>query len=967
MITAASDADAPPNVRWLAAVCGKNAVSRSWRRRTHPNAVTEDERTYVKDTLLQKLGEQHSTVAIQISVWVSRIARIDFPNGWPSLITDLCEKVKCSNEQVMFHSLSTLDLVIEGISSKRLHSDRKRFYQVAPAIFGALYEHFVVHLQTLIQNPNRQDGMKKSFSVVEKCLECFQKLVNYGSERITAFQHLPSVFSKFIDMPELFLRGAAGGTELQLRLSHLAAELIVTTQKRDPVHFQEFLPKFLEIYYNCLMAFRFGTSDESACFQAALFVRNVLECPDYDLGSASFAEFKAKRGTGVKMPDGVCPQACRYILLSFFDENRVNALIESLISNVFILSNRELETWANDPEALVREEDAADWGTESLRKESEGIFSLLFLRDWQRIAPMITRLTESIPADNPLLLDACYRALGRATRDCRNAFNLADSLNGKLGAILKADCSKNLGERIIQARAAWLIGQCAEQVSRELRQIVNPLLVRLMGFTDGDLVIALTATKTIQHLAEDLGFHSEDFAPQLSTCVLHCFRLVNIAETYATKRDLLGTIVSLIRRSNAQYVVPLIESVANVLTPLWRSRQNGGGSFQTSGENFNGTGIEMGEGGENLLRVAIAEVLVAMIEKTGEASMQSSGLRTLSLEVIAFAVNVEKGMGGSYMMEDGCELWAVVVEASSEYSEELARLFPQTERILGLDFDYLREVFRLLEGYALLGRERFMNQYGAAMLATLRRALGSVRDRGCLAAVEVLDVILLLFPSEGVGFLAPILQDALQKIIENEESQVVSAAYTGLIARACLVKVGDFEGLVLQGNEMAAVEVVEAMLKNLDSMYKLRRRKLVTVAVCGLARRYGKSTSVLQRVPSVLNAVVQVLSEEQHRAGRHATEEHPKDFLNAVARFGEGARDEEGFTGKGVELPGQRRKRDMWDGDVVEKVKLREVCGGLLMGLKEDGEENYQAILRATDPVVLAQLGKLVQPDGTAS
>lgn len=968
MITTASDEVAPPNVRWLASVCGKNAVSRSWRRRARQNAVTDDERNYVKDVLLQSLGEKHSTIATQISVWISGIARIDFPNEWPSLITDLFDKVKGADEQIMFHSLCALDLVVEAISSKRLHSDRKKFYQVSPKIFGVLYEHFVNHLQLLVRNPDSHEAMKKSFAVVEKCLECFQKLVSYGCETITVFQYLPSVFSRFTELPDLFLRGAAGGSEMQLRMSLLATELVVISHRRDPVNFQEFLPRFLEIYYNCLVAFKFSVSDESTCFQVALFIRKVLTCPDYDINSASFAEFKARRNTGVKMPEGVCRQACRHIVLSFFDENRVNTLIESLISNVFILSNRELETWANDPEALVREEDAADWGTESLRKESEGIFSIFFLQDWERIAPMITRLTESITADNPLLLDACYRALGRATRDYWKAFNLADSLNGKLGAVLKAECSKNLGERMIQARAAWLVGQCAEQLSRELRRVVNPLLVRLMGFTEGDLVIALTATKTVQHLAEDLGFHSADFAPHLQTCVLHCFRLVNIAETYATKRDLLGTIVSLIRRSNTQYVVPLIESVGNAVAQLWRGRQfsgqKGTDNFETldiNGGDPGGTGIDMGEGGENLLRVAVTEVLVALIEKTGEASLQSSVLRGLSIEVIAFAVDLRKGMGGSFMMEDGCELWAVVVEASTGYSDELVRLFPLTERILGLDFDYLREVFRILEGYALLGREAFMNQYGTAMLQTLRRALESVRDRGCLAAVEILDVILFLFPGEGVQFLAPILQDALQKIISREESQIMTAAYAGLIARACLVNVTDVERLVLQGNEMAAMELVDAMLKNLDSMFKLRRRKLVTLALCGLATRYGQSTNIMQRVPSILNAVVQVLSEERHRAARNASEEHPNDFLNAVARFGEGAADEEGFTGKGAELAGHRRKREMWDGDVVERMELGEVCGALLVGLKAAGEDNYQAILRVTDPVVLGQLGELVQ------
>lgn len=969
MITAASDEDAPPNIRWLAAVCGKNAVPRSWRRRTHKNAVTEDERNYVKDQLLSVLGEKHSTIATQISVWISRIARIDFPASWPSLLSDLCDKIRGSDHQVMFHALTTMDLVIEELASKRLISDRQKFFRVSPMIFGVLHDHFLTHLQLLVQNQSPPNQIQRSVEVVEKCLQCFRKLVNYGCESITSFQQLPSVFAKFTEFPDVFMRGPLGGTEVQLRLSLLAAELVVTTQSRSPIDFQEFLARFLEIYYNCIVSFKSGVSNDPTCLQAALFLQNVLSCPSYEFDSLHIKRFREERVAGTRPPEGISQDTCRYIVLSFFDDNRVNALIEAMISNIFVLSDRELETWANDPETLVREEDAADWGTESLRRECETIFTILFLRDLERIAPMIKQLTESIPADKPLLLDACYRAVGRVVNDYWRAFDIETAVKGKLGSVLRADCPTSLGERIIQARAAWLVGQCVALISRELRNALNPLLVRLMCFTEGDLVIALTATKAVQYFVEDLQFHSGDFAPHLETCILQCFRLVFIAETYATKRDILGTVVSLIRRSQPQYVIPLLEPVANALPQLWKStgpvgnlRQDSGDMPSVNAGDTNGVGIDMGEGGENLLRVAISEVLLALLHKTGPFSLQSPTMRSFVFEVIAFAVDLQKGKGGAFMMEDGCELWATVVASSTEYTDDLSAMFPQTENILGIDFDYLREIFRIMEGYTLLGKERFMNQHGKTMLDTLNRALGSVKDRGCLAAVEVLEMILQLFPSEGVKFIVPILQVSIQKIMSREESQIMTAAYAGLIARSCLMNISDVERHVLQGNEMAAVELVDAMLKNLDSMYKLRRRKLVVLALCGLAGRYSSSTSILQRVPSVLNAVVQVLAEERHRKSKHEVEDHPNDFLNAVARSGEAGFDNtESFLSDQSRLPENDRRDELIKNDVVEQLDLRDVCSNFLISLKAEGEQQYQAVLSSADPTILRQLGELVQ------
>eukprot|EP00177_Eucheuma_denticulatum_P007152 GFKZ01013003.1.p1 GENE.GFKZ01013003.1~~GFKZ01013003.1.p1 ORF type:complete len:1004 (-),score=155.97 GFKZ01013003.1:241-3252(-) len=955
MIAAASDADAESRIRWLAAVCGKNAVPRSWRRTVRKNGVTEDERVFVRETLLNALGEKHSTIATQLSVWVALIARCDFPSYWPSLIDDLCSAIQAQDSNVMLHAIVTLDMVLKQLASKRLMSDRKALNRVAPKVFRMLHHHFESHLQILVANQAPMDVLQSSFRVLVYCLKSFRRLLEYGCKTIDEFPEVPAVFTKIHQLPDLFLTAAVKGTDVQARLSHLVSKLVRSTQQHHPIGFQPYLLVFLEHYYNAILAFDFQRSADRVCFQGAVFIRSLLNSMSYDINVSTMNQFREMVNVGAQPPQGNSAEGCRYIILSFFTEDRVNALIRGMISRIFILSERELETWSNDPEALVREEELADWGTESLRHECEEIFKILLLREKNRVVPMIRDLTQSVPPDKPLLLDACYRAVGRTVYDMHGTVDFQVWLNDRLLNILRADCGNNLGQRIIQARTAWLVGQFVEQLTRDSRRVVTPLLVNLMSSPNSDRVIALTAAKALQMLVDDMGFISFDFSPHLELCIVSCFRLLCAAETASTKRELVNIVTTIISRTRARYVVPVVELIATSLPALWNpehSQQNDSGLDV----GFSGGRQEEESGDENALRSLLVMMLTTLFRKAGPSALQSPLMRKRVFEIIDFAVDMNKGKGGLYMLEDGCELWTVVTSSSEEYSMELAALFPRTIEILGIDFDNLKEVFHLMEEYALIGREQFMNQFGSNMLQILEKVLNVTKERGCLAAVDILELLLLLFPNEGVRFISNVLRVCLEKIVSNSESQVVTAAYLALLARACLVNIGDLETLVVQGNEAAAVALLDALISNVDSVYKLRRRKLVVFAICGLTSRYCSSGNIQERVPLVLNAITQVLAEEKSRPPI----QHNSGFNDFLASFGEDGKDEEGASTSDEPLPGAQRRKALFEGDISRRTELRDACLDLLSSLRRTTSERYDTIIGATDSRVLEQLATYV-------
>ncbi|CAN8065174.1 unnamed protein product, partial [Agarophyton chilense] len=864
-IATAPNDQTEPEVRWLAAVCGKNAVFRSWRRRAGRSLVTNDERVYVRSCLLAALGEPLSTISTQISVWISYIARLDFPDAWPNLLSDLVEAFKKPDPMVMSHALVTMDMVLKQLASRRLISHRRALYRVSPMLFSELHQEFCQSLQVLLQNARPTEELKKHFEVLVRCMKSFRRLISYGCEKLSDIPLVPTLMSKIVELPQVFMCGATGN-ENQIRLTHLASKLVRVTHERHPLQFQPYLPTFLNLYYETVTAYNPGISHDRTCFQAVSFLKCVAQCPSYLINSTTVSKFKSAPNLNPNPQGEISAETCRAIVLLFFDDTRTDVLIETMITKIFMLTQREVDTWASDPESLILDEEAAEWGAQNLRHECEELFKLLLIRDKPRIVPKILQIAEAVSRDKPLMLDACYRAVGTAVYDVQGAFDFEVWLNGHLGVILQADYSEKLGDRIAQARTAWLVAQFAEQLTRDSRRVVYPLLNRLLTFMDRDLVIGLTTAKAIQTLVEDLGFHDGDFAPHLQLCLESCFRLIRKCDAFETKRDILGTVTSLVERCAAHDVAPHVNMIASALPQMWdntgmiseHTNERLAAQVELGEKSISLGGAEKSSSGEVLLRTSIVQLLSALMRKVGPVCIATEAMMAVILGVLRFSVDMSKEGGGLYLVEEGCELWAALLGASTEYTAELRGLFPMTERILGADFDNLREVFKLMESYTLLGGHQFMSEYGGMLKSTLLRSIGEVKDRGCLAAVEILETILLRFPQEGVRYMGEILVKIAGRVVGKKESQVVMSAFVGLLSRAALSNLAEFEDVIVERDEQRCVQLMDAMVENVDALYGVGLKKRTAMALCGLMERFARSGAARERFAAVVNVVVQV-------------------------------------------------------------------------------------------------------------
>ncbi|KAK1862854.1 hypothetical protein I4F81_005421 [Pyropia yezoensis] len=267
----ASPGAAPTDVRWLSAVLVKNAVPRLWRRRPAAGGLAEEEKAYVRATLLGAHGETDPRVAVQVSLAVARIARLDAPRAWPELLPALMAAAggavgeggagntpaaadgrgaggggggDAAARSVGVHAMATLGHVLREMASRRLAADRRALAAAAPDILGALLAIWEATLGRLVGTLQAATGVggdgaagggaaaaataaggatplasaiAHDLRVVSLCFKCVRRLVEHAVDSLDAVPAAGTLFSRLLGHRALFFTpypgvGAAAAT-----------------------------------------------------------------------------------------------------------------------------------------------------------------------------------------------------------------------------------------------------------------------------------------------------------------------------------------------------------------------------------------------------------------------------------------------------------------------------------------------------------------------------------------------------------------------------------------------------------------------------------------------------------------------------------------------------------------------------------------------------------------------------------
>lgn len=103
-------------------------------------SIGDEEKIEIKAILEHiLLVEPVSTILSQLAVTIGKIARIDVPRDWPSLLPLLLENIRSEDPETQYRALLGTYHVVKILSTKRLTGDRKLFQEVSHQIFDYLY------------------------------------------------------------------------------------------------------------------------------------------------------------------------------------------------------------------------------------------------------------------------------------------------------------------------------------------------------------------------------------------------------------------------------------------------------------------------------------------------------------------------------------------------------------------------------------------------------------------------------------------------------------------------------------------------------------------------------------------------------------------------------------------------------------------------------------------------------------
>lgn len=561
------------------------------------SAIKPEEKILIKAQLLSNIEEQTDQLAVQFAVTISKIARIDFPNDWTELMPTLIEGINSSDELKQKRSLQILVQVVKQISSRRLHHDRLMFEQLTSEIYP-----FVVNMWngfTMLYFNNIQSNLPLAVCQANldksiMCVRILRKLTIYGFQK-------PSQTSKPVEFIKQIFERTKNLLECRLRIKSAPFEYLPLLERHEKfiLKHTKVLTEFQEYHRLAFIEFAQEVLEMSfnyVFFEGSQFIfdDNKLTMPFFVIHCLNLIKGYLLNSTGNTYNNQPTDSEIKLseVLKEFFTSERLGYIMEKLLMHYFLLTPSDIEQWEEDPETYVTDEGGDSWKY-SLRSCTEAFFMALFQKYHQTLCKQLVtyvqksqsiQLTETSIIQDILIKESIYNAVGLTAFSLFDDVDFDDWFSKQLTYELKI---KGSNLRILRKRIIWMVGQWSGvKMSKSLRPMVYDACLELLQSTE-DMVIRLTAAKTLKTILEDFDFCAEQFLEFLEPSFTLLFHLLKESKECDTKMNILYVMSFIVEKMSMSIKIQA-DNLVSYLPMLWQE------------------GVE-----HNMLRVAIISALVS--------------------------------------------------------------------------------------------------------------------------------------------------------------------------------------------------------------------------------------------------------------------------------------------------------------------------------------------------------------------
>ncbi|KAJ1918570.1 hypothetical protein H4219_002507 [Mycoemilia scoparia] len=826
------DKTLPQVIRLLAVIYLKNGIDKYWRK-TSRNALSDDDKGLIRTRALENFGEESKQISLQNSVLISRIARWDFPKGWPELITNLLSIIEnvahkplsqratdSVNHSIEQQALYTLHLIVKIQCSRTLAADRLVLRKISPQIFDSIlkiyynrFEEFFSVLQS--GNTTLAVNILSEFRFTIKTL---RRLFVYGLgdslESNQVIQFYQKCFEALDQLYKLESTIEDKDTEedaLLRKVILIFGKMYLDFQSHANSDFMR-MPgsaSVLQWYWERIRQYSIkhqeNPSDaldfEKLLIQGLLLFNRVIHDAD---------QFSINSSTNNQNS-----QRLSSIYSQIFTPDFVKLLGETIIRSFLILNPEDLNQWEEDPEGWIINEGVDHYEVE-LRPCSERTFMLLFSKNKSVLIPTLVSALKNIYANDGentvLFKDSIYNALGLCAIDLYDDINFSQWLSDRL---LKDIETPGPMTAVLKRRIALLIGQWVQvQYPTAERRLGYQTLIQLSSKNE-PLVVRLAAIGALKNCVDDWDFDLEAFKDHISDAMNSIVEILGTVETTECKMQAMGCMAVIIERSD-KYIKPYAETLLKLLPSMWDSAQ-----------------------GEPLYHTSIINMVSKLALSVGS---DSTKYNEVICALVSHAID-PTSPHQVYLLEDALELWHTLLQNATTLTSYMLNLYPSLPVLLENGTEHLKVLLKIAESYTMLDGSVIISEPGSMVLKVICDQLNiGLSPQAIVMTVRFIDLTMRVVPISSVGLSlesSGLLWILITHMIENKEPAITLASYASVFSRMCVQDpqaVATFIGHISSGssgNATTATQFIEQWIQCIE-LSNTKQRTLGTMAMAAL-------------------------------------------------------------------------------------------------------------------------------------
>ncbi|KAF4125032.1 hypothetical protein GMORB2_3871 [Geosmithia morbida] len=706
------DRSLPLEPRFQAVIQLKNGIDKYWRQYAQvKNGIKPDEKDVIRARLFEgTVGEQDSRLAEHNAFVVAKVVRIDYPAEWPDALAQIMSLLRSSragDQQHLFGTLQILLQVVKELGSARLRKSQTALQSVTPEMFHVLTEIYAERSQLGIDFlSSSQGGEQDAYQAMSNslvALKILRRLAMVGYEH----PHADATVDKFWAMsqnqfgqllslvggdgpslpPEHFQK-LAGGHLLQFTKLHIdmaeqhAVSFAVLPNTLALVHaYWDLVASFSDVFASS-GGIRQSSSSGGAKAKAEgpllekLAVKGLLL-----LRACVRIGFQPVQTFKYRSPQTKADQAAAKEMIrnELFKPELVVAIVNRIITYLFIFRKSDLEAWDEDAEEWEKEQqaegDAYEW---QVRPCAERLF-LDLLTNFKDllIGPLMEYFqTAQNPQADIATKEAVYTAMGLSAAHVVNVFDF-DTF---LASTVAQDAQKSGDlQRVLRRRIAILLSQWAPvKLEDRSRPIVYHIFRHFLDPDDesNDLVVRITAARVLRWIADELGFSVEAFLPYTSDVLEQLTALIRNVEIDETKLAILESIRIIVTRMEEQ-VSQFGDQLMSNLPAVWDA-----------------SGTE-----EYMIKQAVIAIFSALVMSMGSSSQR---YQHLMVPLISEAVRPGSDLH-IHLIDESLELWdAILMQSSPPLAPEIVGLAEMALPLLEYASVTAGAALTVLESYVAL-------------------------------------------------------------------------------------------------------------------------------------------------------------------------------------------------------------------------------------------------------------------------